>query len=469
MTTWLARGIGALSLGVFFKKLFEDKSTKVNITWIGWLLNVLLWPMFILKPSDAFKPLDLDKLKKQASTKSGLNDFGDWDELPYREAIELTNDKNYSPLGRYLMYQFFVDRLVVTLKIQNTLKENKSLKEYCNKTPVRRPCFILGMPRTGTTFLHHLLSLDPEIRAPMTYELDYPVPQVPENLKKDKEVRIKHSNDALKKLELVAPHLLQSHHLSATNYEECSHVMVNDAPIRPNTFIFRTKETTDIVLKWNMEKVYKNYFKVLQMLEYYHLKSNPMEAKAKRWVLKAPVHLVFIPDLVKVFPDADIIWCHRDPASNMLSVGTMLRAIEDIFLDKVDLLSMGPGYFEYTNTVFHRAADALEQNPNISCMHVKYSEFVPEPIKMIEKIYDHLGYEFTDEYRTILINYIAADKIKRKELRKSDSRIPVTLETFGSSQEKIDEKLGWYSKKYLSTSSNGMNGHKSNGVNGVHK
>ena len=67
---------------------------------------------------------------------------------------------------------------------------------------------------------------------------------------------------------------------------------------------------------------------VLQMLEYYHLKSNPMESEAKRWVLKAPIHLGFISDLVKVFPDADIIWCHRDLASNMLSFGTMLRAIQ---------------------------------------------------------------------------------------------------------------------------------------------
>ena len=82
--------------------------------------------------------------------KSGLSDFGDWDERPYREAIELVNVKNYSPLGRFLMYQFFVDRLVVTLKIRETWKGNKSLREYCEGNPIRRPCFILGMPRTGT-------------------------------------------------------------------------------------------------------------------------------------------------------------------------------------------------------------------------------------------------------------------------------------------------------------------------------
>ena len=200
------------------------------------------------------------------------------------------------------------------------------------------------------------------------------------------------------------------------------------------------------------------------MLEYYHLKANPDESAAKRWVLKAPIHLGFIEDLIKAFPDADIVWCHRDLASNMLSCGTMFRAIEDIFLDKVNLLSMGPGYFQYTNTMFHRADDALKKNPNISCIHVKYSEFVPEPIQMIESIYKQLGYEFTQEYLTILENYIAADKIKRKELRKKDTRIPVTLETFGSSQEKIEEQLGWYIEKYLDGGKRLNDGvHKGNG------
>ena len=65
---------------------------------------------------------------------------------------------------------------------------------------------------------------------------------------------------------------------------------------------------------------------VLQMLEYYHLKSNPEELDAKRWVLKCPIHLGFLSDLLEVFPDADIIWCHRDIAENILSIGTLFRA-----------------------------------------------------------------------------------------------------------------------------------------------
>lgn len=37
--------------------------------------------------------------------------------------------------------------------------------------PIRDPVFVMGLPRTGTTFLHRMLSLDPNVRAPLTWEL----------------------------------------------------------------------------------------------------------------------------------------------------------------------------------------------------------------------------------------------------------------------------------------------------------
>ena len=263
LSTWLLRILTAIGAIILVRKSTEDKSTKPKVTWIGWLLNVMLAPMFIYQPSDAFKPLNLDILKENAMNISGLNDFGDWDERPYRETINvINNNKDYSPLGRYLVYSSFVNRLVVTLEIQNTLKINKSLKEYSQQNKIKRPCFVLGMPRTGTTFLHQLLSLDPNVRAPKTYELDYPVPQIPDDLEKDKEARIKQSEFLISRVKFLAPHLLQSHEMSPTAYEQCSHVLVNDVPIDPKAFMFKNKETFDLVLNWNWEKVYQNYYKV---------------------------------------------------------------------------------------------------------------------------------------------------------------------------------------------------------------
>merc|ERR1712151_1419455 len=133
----------------------------------------------------------------------------------------------------------------------------------------------------------------------------------------------------------------------------------------------------------------------------------------------------------------------------MLSIGTLFRAAADIFLKKVNQSTTAKSYFLYTNTMFNRASQTLQKNPNIKCTHVKYKEFTNDPIQTIQKIYNQLGYEFSDEYHDILKEYINEDKMKRKELRKSDSRIPVTLETFGCSYDDIENELGWYKEKYL--------------------
>ena len=74
-------------------------------------------------------------------------------------------------------------------------------------------------------------------------------------------------------------------------------------------------------------------------------------------------------------------------------------------------------------------------------MDVKYYELIPEPIKMVQRIYAQLSYEFTDEYRVILEEFLVKDAEYRKNLRKKDDRIPNTLETYGLSKSIIDEKF----------------------------
>ena len=108
MKTWLVIALGAIAFKIIRTKFF-NKSTKPNITWIGWILNTILWPLFFLKPHAMFKPLNLQTLKLKAMEQSQLRDFGDFDEQPYQETIDVVNEYNYTPLGRLLLHKFFVD------------------------------------------------------------------------------------------------------------------------------------------------------------------------------------------------------------------------------------------------------------------------------------------------------------------------------------------------------------------------
>jgi len=92
--------------------------------------------------------------------------------------------------------------------------------------PVRQPVFVLGMPRTGTTFLHRLLSLDPAARAPLTYELQDPVPRYRDDPILDKQKRIKYCQKEIDMLNYYMPEMSQVHEMGADIPEECMVAMV---------------------------------------------------------------------------------------------------------------------------------------------------------------------------------------------------------------------------------------------------
>jgi len=155
----------------------------------------------------------------------------DWDERPYRETIDVVNSTNYSPVGKLLMYNFFLSQLKELLMMEDAFRKDEALREYCasdggtlsDERKENRPLFVLGLPRTGTTFLHSLLALDPKVRAPRKWELDNPTPRDDTNAEKDKEIRIKLSqSNNLNAAKTFAPQMLQLHDSSdVTRAEEC--------------------------------------------------------------------------------------------------------------------------------------------------------------------------------------------------------------------------------------------------------
>jgi len=468
ISTWLLTAVAAYGLNILFQHLTRDKyKVKPNTSRDAWLANLILWPRYVFQTREEYRPFNFDRMKAVAIKKVGYSDFGDWDERPFRETIDCVNKTDYSYIGHAICYDFFVRRMMTTLRIRQAFSQDEELREYCEKTPVRRPIFVLGLPRTGTSYLHKLLSMDPNARAPYAWELVDPVPRVLDDPEKDKAKRIQFLQTNMDNLNKIGPQILQSHELCATNVEECITAMSNDVPILFETFhcLINYAEVVEGWAKDAFPKAYKNYCKFLQYLEYQEMKNKGVTT-ARRWVLKCPIHLGALSMINDVFPDADVVWTHRRQENVMLSFCDLIRADADLFLGKeVDLKAIGKGVIDYTTRMYRRAdlylSTASAGKTNHNFVDVKYDELIPDPIKIIRNIYAQLGHDFTDEYLAILEKFLLDDAEYRKNLRKTDKRIPNTLETYGLSQSIIDENFSWYTDKYANAiSGNGVNGTK---------
>jgi len=198
--------IGFYILLKFVQAASKNKySVPPRVSWKGRLGNFLLAPLAFFQVT-VFKPLSLPALKKMASKATkGLTCFGDtWYEQPYMQTMAMVNESTYSPIGKAAAHDFFLRRLIAKLRLNDHLENHA-----CLAKPVNKPIFVVGLPRTGTTFLHRLLSLDPNARAPRTFELFDPVPRDEKNFEKDRKGRIRFVQKAIDQLETVVPHFSQ--------------------------------------------------------------------------------------------------------------------------------------------------------------------------------------------------------------------------------------------------------------------
>lgn len=115
-----------------------------------------------------------DKVLRAARCRARLHDFGEPDPTgPLAVLLEtLEREARLHRFARDRLTLIFSTILSKRLRIVDFLKRHPEVLE----TPVHRPMFILGFPRTGTTLLFNLLAQDPDARPLLGWQALHPVP-----------------------------------------------------------------------------------------------------------------------------------------------------------------------------------------------------------------------------------------------------------------------------------------------------
>ena len=131
--------------------------------------------------------LEEESLLRAARRYTRLSDFGEDDfREPLRRLLRAYDEESgLSPTGRAIRRLSFVDMLASRLRVRRHIARHPELLEE----PVRSPLVVTGLPRTGTTLLQRLLSLDPEARPLLTWESMWPAPLSRRRDREDSRIR----------------------------------------------------------------------------------------------------------------------------------------------------------------------------------------------------------------------------------------------------------------------------------------
>jgi hypothetical protein len=328
--------------------------------------------------------LELDFFLERASADTGLSDFGS-DE--FREGLEVLledlESETVRPLGRALVAKN-IDRLLRNrLHLVDSVKTEAEVYEQ----DIRRPLFIAGLPRSGTTILQRMLSQDPSLRLLRTWEIDHPFPRARRRDFHDNS-RLRRSRRELRFLDRAAPGFKRIHELGAKLPEECIGLMA----VSFRSVIFNIPLSAPRYREWlaasDLRPAYAIHRQLLQ-----HLKS---DFEFRHYALKAPMHLGRLRELLEVYPDALIVQTHRRLDKVVPSLASLFFTMRSAFEKDVDPARIGESSTEDLHgwlqaAVEVRKAAQAGEFSDARFFDCYYEDLIADPVAQLQRIYDCFG------------------------------------------------------------------------------
>jgi hypothetical protein len=309
----------------------------------------------------------------------------DPDSTSWREGLEiLLRDHDIANVlterGTSMLKSRYVDALASRMVVDDYIRRHPTV----TTTPVKRPVFILGMPRTGTTMVSYLMDTDSANRSLLKWEAyNVAPPAARGELRRDPRCLAEQAKDEA--IIKANPKGVAQHFEAGDGPTECVHLVAQDFKSLMLAVLSTTPTYHDWILFCDMASAFAHRKRVLQVLQ----STNP-----GRWVLKMPSDSLFIRMVFATFPDAKVIWTHRDPFAALGSSMSMRGNSRAMFNKDAGVDYMRERFPLQLALHATRPLEMSQERPN-DIYHLYYDDLIRDPIVQMRRVYAWLDAAWT--------------------------------------------------------------------------
>lgn len=284
-------------------------------------------------------------------------------------------------------------RLLGSLTTKLRLIEDEKQHPEILAETIEHPLIIIGLPRTGTTVLYDLLALDPAARTPRDWEFATPWP-APDRATWGSDPRIAQLNAVFAHWLKQSPKLADIQAFDATHPSECNLAFTHHFASTQ----FPAEWGVPSYGRWLRETQipgrYAAHRRILQQLQW--------KGPRGRWTLKSPEHLCTIEGLVESYPDACLIWTHRDPVSAFSSLASMISEFRAAFGMQPDHQAIGRYVVDTWACALEHATAVRMKSPNVDhrVIDIAHKDTIQDKPGVVRRVYEHFSLPFSSEHES---------------------------------------------------------------------
>jgi hypothetical protein len=318
----------------------------------------------------------------------------------------------------------FRRRLVNRLEVEAWYVSHPEVEEV----GVRGPVDINGLPRTGTTALADMLSLDPQFRCLRGWEQMRPCPP-PVAGEEDTDPR---------RAEMLA----MREHFSPER--KAMHIFEIDA----------TMEDTDLLgMAFHGQQMmspvpgYRHWWREADLTQTYHYHRRVVKLLGSRrppdlWLFKAPHHKFHLEALASAYPDIRFIMTHRDPAKVIPSYTSLVSHVMPPARGARDLEGLGQEICDHLRIGMQNAIGARRRIGEDRFLDVHHRDLVRDPKGTIRRVYEWLGYDLTPAVEQTILDWQQENQMGAAGTHR------YTPEQFGLTAEQIRFDYDFYIRRF---------------------
>jgi hypothetical protein len=342
--------------------------------------------------------LDAAAMLARAQAATGLDDYGD-PTLPERFALAVDHLNDIGMDANGVGQAESVCHWLLTSRLE--FIEDRYRYPIAAEV-IDQPMFVTGEPRSGTTLMHALMAVDPDARALRFWEVMYPSP--PPGAARPDDPRRARADADWREINAKMPKWLLSHpynDMLGDGLPEDERTWAFDFRVMTPTAWWRVPMQTLVGgLPTDAAAQYRLHKAMLQQFQY----SRPR----KYWVLKG-FHGFRLQQFFETYPDANLLWLHRDPVQVAASRTMMMADILDGIVGPVDLAVEAKKHLEMTRaSIANTMTNPMVDDPRI--LHIPYTDFIADPIATVGRYYAFCGRAVTREAEVSMRDYLAYNR-----------------------------------------------------------